>query len=101
MTKGKIVLGVAAAIVTVGTGLAFKSAKKSNAPVFGYTLSKSICKECASLWTVATSGKHANHCFTKTGNKGVELFGTGSNSQTWYTKSTCNLSHITRVTTSN
>src|SRR5258708_39637524 len=73
MKKGKIILGAAAALVTVGSSLAFKVAHKfsGGALVYANTANNSplICPvTCNSLRTISTGGAYFTTCVTVGGN---------------------------------
>src|ERR1700743_3331844 len=101
MKKGKIILGVATAVISVGSFLAFKVARISTPPVYGKT-SGGVCRLCASLFTHVAANHHAITCNTQVGGGGVVLHGQGLNQQTWYTKTVNNActDPITKVTIS-
>jgi hypothetical protein len=64
MKKGQIILGVASAIIAVGSGLAFKASHKfTRHAVYGKTsASSSVCVACGTLRT--GSGTNAVNCKT-------------------------------------
>jgi hypothetical protein len=101
--NGKIVLGLAATVVAVGSALAFRAHSLTN-KVYGHTALNDKCLKCASLWSKA-GGAHATKCNTKAGGGGRTLHGVGSaaHSHTWATNVTtnggCNTAIRTLVTT--
>jgi hypothetical protein len=103
--NGKIVLGLAATVVTVGSALAFRAHSLTNKAV-GKTALNVKCLQCASLWS-KTGGNHVTKCNTKAGGGGRTLHGIGSaaHSHTWATKVTtgggCGSNTRTLVTTAN
>jgi len=67
MKKGKIVLGAAALLMTVGSTLAFKVANRFNGKslVFVPTSTGSTsCVQCHSARSTTTLGKHLSSCLT-------------------------------------
>ncbi len=101
MKNGKVILGVAAAIVTVGSGLAFKAAHKfRTVKVYGKTALGNVCQQCKSLWTT-NSAVHATKCKTIGGVATLHGFGSGA-IRTFYTQTNtshlCTGGHTTKVT---
>lgn len=64
MKKGQIILGVAYAIIAVGSGLAFRAAHKfSRHPIYGKTSNNgSACEQCRTYFT--GTGFFAGNCKT-------------------------------------
>jgi hypothetical protein len=92
--NGKIILGLAGAVVTVGSALAFRAHNTGAHNSVGKTLGGVHCLKCASLYFLAggTGGAHVSKCNTKAGGGGQTLKGIGSNHYTWYTKTIGNSS---------
>jgi hypothetical protein len=69
MKKGQIILGVASALITVGSGLAFKVAHKfTKHAVYGKTAAtSSVCKVCRTWFTNGASLVAAKGCKTAGG----------------------------------
>lgn len=107
MKKGRIILGVAAAIATVGGTLAFKATKKFRIHhVLGLTqVHKTHCAICLSLWT-SPVGRRNTKCKTINGNMtlvGQITDGPAHNRFAFYTELTVNgrfcINKTTKTTT--
>ena len=86
MKSGKIILGLAAAVVTVGSSLAFKTAHKfSTHKVFVRVNMAGKCVQCKGLWTNLGNAVHNTYCTTI---MGAKVPGTGANRWTFFTKLT-------------
>jgi hypothetical protein len=81
--NGKIVLGLAATVVTVGSALALR-AHNGNHRMVGKTANNIKCLRCASLWSSA-SGFHVSKCHTQAGGGGRTLHAINGK---WYTQIT-------------
>jgi hypothetical protein len=101
MKKGKVILGVATAVISIGSVLAFKVAHFGQKFVYGKT-SAGVCKPCASLWTNHSASHHSTVCNTVAGGGGAVLHGQGVNQRTWYTKTVSGVctNPVTKVTIS-
>lgn len=109
MKSGRIILGAAAAVVTVGTSLAFNAAHKFRShKVFGKTaVNFSKCFQCISVYTSNAAGTLAK-CHTKAGVGALTLVATrtaSNNNKTaaWHPARTaggihCVTAQVTQVT---
>jgi hypothetical protein len=90
--NGKIVLGLATAVVTVGGALAFRANRGGPGKLsVGKTLAQHHCYKCRSLWSNA-AGVCNTLCKTAAGL--VPLHGiNGIGSCTWYTRTVSSGSH--------
>jgi hypothetical protein len=84
---GKIILGLASTVATVGGALAFRAHKGGGGNVMvGKTVVAGHCYKCYSLWSLANSG-HNTVCHTMPSGGGRTLHGIrGFGSHTWYTQ---------------
>ena len=89
--NGKAILGVAAAVVSVAGGLAFKASHTFKlVKVYGHTAAGNICKQCKSLWTSVNGGGGPDiKCKTLGGVYTLHGAGSGS-ARIWFTKTSSN-----------
>jgi len=65
MQTGKIILASAAALVTIGSNLAFKTAKKFGVKNAFVQVTPTTCHQCINAWTLVAGA--ATKCQTHTG----------------------------------
>jgi hypothetical protein len=88
--NGKIVLGLAATIVTIGSALGLRAHKKQGSNTMVGKTADGHCFKCRSLWS-SSGGAPNTKCKTAAaGLVTLHGIGSGRHSHTWYTQTVAN-----------